>query len=283
MVSIQRPRLSRDDNSLQRSSFVGATHIARDVFKTPRMERYLVNIPLNLGLIAILLGACFSTGSIAAENDKDLQWITLFDGKSLDAWRGYQMESVPPGWVAEDGVLKHESGEIDLMTRDTFADFELCFDWRISRNGNSGIIYRCSDEERSSYMTGPEFQLIDNDGWQFDGKDPQATGAVYGLAAPAKDVVRPTGNWNSARIVVRAGHVEHWLNGELIATAELGGDDWPSRIAGTKFAEWKRFGTLPDGRIALQAHKGRTGEMDPVWFRNVKVRRLPIAPREFAE
>jgi hypothetical protein len=201
-------------------------------------------------------------------------WIALFDGTSLKHWRGYQQEDVPDGWRIEGGLLKLQGGEIDLVTREEFADFELRFEWRIGSGGNSGVIYRCDEDEPASYRTGPEYQLIDNSGWQLNPQDAIAAGALYGLYRPKEDASRPAGEWNEARIIIDGGRIEHWLNGVQLVEARLGSDEWLQRMKGTKLAEWPRFGQLPRGHIALQAHKGRDGQVVPIGFRHIEIRRL---------
>lgn len=214
------------------------------------------------------------TVSTVGQADESSTWIALFDSTSLAAWRGYQTDALPEGWVVEEGVLKHQSGEVDLMTKEEFADFDLEFEWRIAPNGNSGVIYRCDESESASYMTGPEYQLVDNASWQLDSRDPHASGALYGLYPDTQSADRPAGEWNTGRIVVRGNHVEHWLNGQQVVSAEIGSPQWKDKVADTKFANWKRFGTLSKGHIALQAHRGQGGKVEPVWFRNIRIRRL---------
>ena len=228
----------------------------------------------NPAAVISLVTTLFLTGSAFGQADKDESWTMLFDGTSLDAWKGYKTDDVPSGWVIDNGTLKHDSGEVDLVTRETFGDFELRFNWKIAASGNSGVIYRCDEKEAASYMTGPEYQLLDNKGWQQEDQHVHSSAAIYGLFPPTTDAAKPTGEWNTGRIVVRAGRVEHWLNDKLVASADLGSDNWQEKIEGSKFAAWKRFGTLTSGHIALQAHRGKDGEMVPVWFREVKIRRL---------
>ncbi|TWT73609.1 hypothetical protein Pla123a_39460 [Posidoniimonas polymericola] len=200
--------------------------------------------------------------------------ISLFDGTSLDAWKGYKTPGPPKGWVIEDGVLVHRSGGVDLVTKETFSDFELAFEWKIAAGGNSGVIYRCDETEDAPYMTGPEFQVLDNESWGIDPFDPHAAGSLYGLFSVSEKVVKPAGEWNTAKIVVHDGVVEHWVNGKQVVKAEIGGDKWNELVSSTKFNAWKRFGKLSEGHISLQAHNGQDGDVEPVWFRDITIRRL---------
>ncbi len=195
----------------------------------------------------------------------------LFDGQALDGWRGYGRDDLPGGWSAEDGAIAYtpevEGG--DIITRDTFTDFDLRLEWRISPGGNSGIMYGVVEGPEYSYYSGPEMQVLDNAGHPDGGDALTSAGADYGLYAPSADVTRPVGEWNEVRIVRRGNHVEHWLNGMKIVEYELGDDEWKSLVAASKFAEWPDYGMHHEGHIALQDHGAR------VWYRNLRIRRLP--------
>lgn len=195
----------------------------------------------------------------------------LFDGESLAAWRGYGRDDLPAGWHAENGTLAYRPGVEggDIITRDTFGDFDLRLEWKLSPSGNSGIMYGVVEGPEWSYHSGPEMQVLDNGG-HADGADPlTSAGAAYGLYAPSSDVTRPVGEWNEARIVRRGNRVEHWLNGTRIVEYGIGSDEWDARVADSKFAQWPDFGVHHEGHIALQDHGNR------VWYRNLRIRRLP--------
>lgn len=195
-------------------------------------------------------------------------WTLLFDGKSTTGWRGYKQDAAPDGWQAVDGALTRVGGGGDLVTAEQFDSFELRFDWKVERGGNSGVMYRVGESAGATYHTGPEFQILDNAA-HADGKDSlTSAGSCYGLYAPAKDVTRPAGSWNEARIVVNGNRVEHWMNGERIVQYEIGSPDWEKRIAASKFKQWPDFGRLPRGHIALQDHGDR------VAYRNIRIRPL---------
>lgn len=211
-----------------------------------------------------------------ADAEQQAGWELLFDGTSLDGWRGFGRDSVPAGWTVENGAM-HFTGDVSredgepprtLVTADPYADFELRVEWKISPDGNSGIMYRVSEEEDLPYETGPEYQILDNASLGDDGTAVNETGALYDLYAPEEDVTRPVGEYNETRIVVRGSHVEHWLNGTKLLEVEIGSDTWTNRIEGTKFANWPRFAQPDSGHIALQDHGY------PVWFRDVKIRPL---------
>jgi Domain of Unknown Function (DUF1080) len=199
-------------------------------------------------------------------------WKLLFDGKSTKGWRGYKQKTAPAAWVVKDGVLAFERQDGvqggDLMTRDQYESFELSLDWRITEGGNSGIMYHVQETEDQPWKTGPEMQVLDNAKHR-DGKNAiTSAGSCYALYAPAKDVTRPVGEWNQARLVVNGANVEHWLNGEKIVSYEKGGEDWNAKVAASKFKAFPNFGKPTKGHIDLQDHGDR------VEYRNIKLRVL---------
>lgn len=193
-------------------------------------------------------------------------WRLLFDGKTIDRWRGFRQQSVPPGWQVVDGAITRVAGGPDLVSVEEFGSFEFRFDWMVAPGGNSGIMFRVTETEGATYHTGPEYQVLDN-ARHADGKSPLTSAAAcYGLYPPSKDASRPPGTWNEGRLVVAGNRVEHWLNGERTVAYEIGSADWNARVAGSKFNEWKQFGKAARGRLAIQEH----GE--GVSFRNLKIK-----------
>ncbi len=209
---------------------------------------------------------------MAAEDDAAGEagdWEVLFDGGDLSAWRGVGQDAVPAAWSVDDGVLHITPGAEggDLVTRETYGDFELALEWKISECGNSGIFYR-GDPEQEPWRTSSEMQVLD-DACHPDGKYPShRAGSNYDLHAATPGAVRPAGEWNAVRIVARGPHVEHWLNGQQVAEYEQGSAAWKARVAASKFRTFDGYGQHMRGIIALQDHG------DPVWYRDIKVRRL---------
>jgi hypothetical protein len=149
-------------------------------------------------------------------------WRALFDGKSLDAWRGWGSRGIPPGWHIVGETLAKEGEVDDLITREQFGNFELELEWKIGKGGNSGIFYRGTREYDHIYWSGPEYQLLD-DAYARDGRSRlTSAAAAYGVYASPAGVVKPFGEWNRTRIVVNGAHVEHWLNGVKVVEYELG-------------------------------------------------------------
>ena len=189
--------------------------------------------------------------------------------RPLTEWRAADGGAMPDTWKINGEIISHKPGGGDIESIDTFADFELTFDWRIAPGGNSGVAYRVGDGTGAAYERGPEYQILDNAG-HADGKNPlTSAGSVYGLYPPSQDATRPAGEWNSGRIVVDGAHVEHWLNGVRIVQYELGSSDWTERVAGSKFVAWPQFGKAGVGHIVLQDHGSA------VDYRNMRIRLLP--------
>lgn len=199
-------------------------------------------------------------------------WTVLFDGSSTDHWRSYRKDSFPEkGWVIEDGSLKVTSGGGggDIITKDEYGDFELELEFKVAEGANSGIMYRVTEAFDWPWMTGPEFQILD-DAKHNDGKNTlTAVGSVYALyAASDTKKVNPPGEWNTARIRLEGGKLTHALNGEVVVECRIDGQEWKDKIAASKFKSMPGFGIQPRGHIALQDHG------DDVWFRNIRVRSL---------
>lgn len=198
-------------------------------------------------------------------------WRMLFDGRTTAGWHAFGGGPPGAGWQVVDGALTRTAQAGDILTDEEFGSFELELEWKIAPGGNSGIFFHVVEDSTLQYVwqTGPEMQVLDNAG-HADGRQPNTSaGSNFALYAPARDVTRPPGEWNQARLVVRGDHVEHWLNGEKLLEYELGSEEWRQRVAASKFAQMPRYGQARRGHIALQDHG------DHVAFRNVRIRVLP--------
>ena len=232
-----------------------------------------------------LLGAMFflATGTAAAQPggkesptppntlsaaERKAGWRLLFDGHSTRGWRAYNQDSMPSGWQATEGALTRVDRARDIIYNEKFKDFELSLEWKISAKGNSGIFYRGIEGPEALYYSAPEMQVLDDSG-HADGRTPlTSAGSVYGLYPALPGVVKPVGEWNSVRIVVKGNHVEHWLNGQRIAEYEFWSADWTKRVADSKFRQWPEYGKAAEGYIGVQDHG------DWVAYRNIKIRTL---------
>jgi hypothetical protein len=209
--------------------------------------------------------------------EKRLGWKLLFDGKSTNGWRSYRAQSVKPSWAVEDGnlvVLGKQGAEAgDLITNDQYENFELKLQWKNTPGGNSGLMFNVVEgDNKETYYSGPEFQLIDDTGYEahhnYKLTDKQVSGANYDIHTPVKKAVKPVGEWNDVRLRVVDGHVEHWLNGEKVVDYHLWSDDWKNLVQQSKFKDWP-YGQARKGHIALQDHGTQS------YFRNIKIRPLP--------
>ena len=229
------------------------------------MKRTFPVLLLSFALSVGVVGAEVNTLSSA---EKSAGWKLLFDGKSLSGWRGYKTEA-PNGWSVQNGALVLEAGRKgDLVTLQQYGDFELSLEWKIAEGGNSGIIYRAGLGDQAPARSGIEYQLLDNNRAKDNKVGTHHAGAIYDLVAPPKDLTRPVGQWNLARVKIQGWKIEHWLNGTKVAEADLASPAGKAMIAGSKFKTWTRFASLDRGHIVLQDH----GDM--VSFRNVKIREL---------
>jgi hypothetical protein len=202
-------------------------------------------------------------------------WQELFDGESLAGWRGFRQQDVPDGWtVSEDGAIHFTTSEGDinagLLTEEEFSDFDLRFEWRVAPGGNSGVFFHVTEDDDTIWKTGPEYQIVDNLG-HADGENPvTSAGSNYGLHGPDENHAKPAGEYNEGRVVVRDGLVQHFLNGHKVVEYELGSAEWEAFVADSPFAQMPAYGRTGSGHIALQ-------EGGPVWYRNIRIRRLESA------
>ncbi len=198
------------------------------------------------------------------------KWRILFDGTMNDSFRGWRSEGMPDGWHVVDGTLAKEGSVDDLVTREQFGNFELELEWKIGKAGNSGIFYRGTREYDHIYWSAPEYQLLDDQNAP-DGRNRlTAAGSAYALYAAPAGVVKPFGEWNTARIVVAGTHVEHWMNGQLVVTYDLQSPDWKVKVAASKFSKYPNYGLAKQGFVGIQGdHSGALA------LRRIRIRELP--------
>lgn len=195
----------------------------------------------------------------------------LFDGKSLNAFKGFKRPDFGPGWTIVDGILtldrsKGRGG--DILTKEQFGDFELRLEWKVGTAGNSGVMWHVQDSGQATYFSGAEMQVLDDDKAQ-DGRNPlTSAGALYAMQAKRFDMTRPAGTWNEAAIVSKGKMVQYWLNGAKVVEIERGSEKWNALVAASKFKDLPDFAKFDTGHFALQDHG------DPVWYRNIRIRVL---------
>jgi len=228
-----------------------------------------------IGSVSLVMTGATAIANRAIHNQSEIRssksattWRALFDGKSLEQWRGYKT-AVTPGWKIADGTLTKDGRVADIMTKQTFGDFELELEWKIGEAGNSGIFYRGTEEYDHIYWSAPEYQLLDD----IKGADNKTrltcAGAAYALYPSPAGHLKSVGDWNSTRIVARGAHVEHWLNGVKLVEYELWSPDWEAKVKASKFKDWPNYGRAKRGHIAFQGdHEGSLA------FRNVRIREV---------
>lgn len=207
------------------------------------------------------------------KQEKKEGWKLLFDGKTTQGWRGFKQDKVNDGWQVIDGnlVALGKGGDLggDIITVDKFEDFELYLEWAITEGGNSGIFFHVlEDNYPTVYATGPEYQLIDDTGFPQKLEEWQKTGVNYAMHNAESKKLKPVGEFNTSKIKVKDGYVEHWLNSEKIVEYELWTDEWKKRVKNSKWKNYPDYGLARKGHIGLQDH----GSV--VKFRNIKIRDL---------
>ena len=217
----------------------------------------------------MIVSGCLTAGA-DPDNSSRGKWEALFDGTITGAFRGWTSPEMPSGWHVSRGSLLKEGSVDDLVTRKEYGNFELEFEWKIGKEGNSGIFYRGTREYDHIYWSAPEYQLLDDDNAPDGRSRLTAAGAAYGLYAAPAGVVKPFGIWNTGRIIVTGNHVEHWMNGQLILSYDLQSADWTAKVAASKFARYPNYGLAKHGVIGIQGdHPGELA------LRRIRIRELP--------
>lgn len=237
-----------------------------------------LNTLFYIGMTTLFLSSCASTlHNKLTKEEKSDGWQLLFDGKTLNGWRDYNGDKLTAPWFATDGTIQARGGGGDahgyIVTSKNYENFDLVWDWKIAKGGNSGMLYHVVENPafKVPYVTGPEYQLIDNLGFPEPLEDWQKTAADYAMhvADISKLIIKPAGEWNSSRIVFDNGHVEHWLNGQKVVEFEAWTEDWFARKHSGKWESAPEYGLASTGVICLQDHGSAA------WFRNMKIKELP--------
>jgi Domain of Unknown Function (DUF1080) len=216
--------------------------------------------------------------SIIVCNAQKNKWIILFDGHSTDKFRGYNMPTFPDkAWTVEDGALTTQTDvpNIDLVTKEAYKNFELDFDWKVSKAGNSGVFFHMKESLTHQSGNGNSPNWLDNfemqilDDIDFNDKAPiRSAGSLYDLIIPVNKHLKPVGEYNQARLIVKGHHVEHWLNGNKVVEYEMESPEMDELLKKSKFSKNPNYGKSADGLIMFQHHGQK------VWFKNIKIRKL---------
>ena len=239
-----------------------------------------------LSTVSVFLLVCYVSCSGQKHNTLTSEeisagWALLFDGATLNGWKDYNGASLTAPWHVVNGCIQAKGTGSDMdgyiVTEKIYENFELSWDWKLSKGGNSGMLYHVVERPmfKVPYVTGPEYQLIDDD--NFEGLEEwQKLGVDYAMYVPDKSLmkVNPAGKWNNSKIVFDNGHVEHWLNGVKILEFEAWSDDWFARKNSGKWANAPEYGLAKKGVLCLQDHGS------PASFRNLKIRELPRKTKE---
>ncbi|MCZ6674081.1 MAG: DUF1080 domain-containing protein [Verrucomicrobia bacterium] len=232
-------------------------------------------IPFALGLL--VLAGCTQKQNTLSSSEKAEGFVLLFDGQSLQGWRAYMEDPMEAAWSVQDGALVLKGGSekgsyANIVTTGEYDDFDLRFEWKIEPGSNTGLMFHVKEGPKMPYLTGPEYQLLDDEGFRGgDGKPvppEEYTASHYAIEAAYQEVTKPVGEWNTSRILVVGNVVQYWLNEVKTADYEMHSEKWNKQVADAKFGNWKTFGTTETGHLALQDHG------HGAWFRNIKIKEL---------
>ncbi len=224
---------------------------------------------------------------VTEKTAKQEEWVSLFDGTSLDHWQAYLGGGVPKYWTIKDSVLvftpptpeerKNDGTKkyntFNIVTKKNFSNFVLSLEWKISKAGNSGVFWGVHENEKfgEPYQTALEIQVLDNENHPDakNGTSHQA-GALYDLVSPYEDATKPIGEWNNFVITIdhKTNKGNCLLNGVEVSSFPVGGDELMEMLKGSKFDGWEGFGQYKTGKIGLQDHN------DLVYYRNIKIKEL---------
>lgn len=230
---------------------------------------------MKMKILFFIISFIFFTTVGNAQKGK---WTILFNGGSTDKFRGYNMKSFPgQAWKVEEGALATQTGvpNIDLVTKEAYKNFELEFDWKVSKAGNSGVFFHMQETlthqsgngNSPNWLDNYEMQLLDDINFN-DTAAIRSAGSLYDLIVPKNKHLKPVGEYNHAKLIVKGNHVEHWLNGNKVVEYEMGSPEMNKLLAESKFSNNPNYGKSPNGLIMLQHHGQK------VWFKNIRVRRL---------
>ena len=212
--------------------------------------------------------------NMLTDKEKNDGWQLLFDGSTMNGWRTYRNKT-SNSWEVTNGEIHCKGSETDksdkradLISTGQYENFELSLDWKISKGGNSGIMYHVTEAYEAPYESGPEYQLLDDVGFSDKLEEWQKTGADYAMYTASSRPIKPVGEYNNTKIIFNNGHVEHWLNGVKVLEFEAWSADWNDRKNKGKWKDYPGYGMAKTGFICLQDHGSEA------WFRNIKIKKL---------
>ena len=211
-----------------------------------------------------------------SDDEKNDGWQLLFDGKTMTGWHTYNKTFNDGKWEVNDGtlhLLDRDPSSLstchDLATDESYGDFDLKAEWKVSAHANSGIMLHVQEGSYPMpYQTGPEMQVLDNQG-NSNGQLPAGrAGSLFGLIPCTPDNAKPPGQWNQVEIICQAGVLKFFQNGVNVVTTTLWDDSWNRLVAPVTSTKWPDYGVFRSGKIDLQDMAGE------VWFTDIKIKRL---------
>lgn len=235
----------------------------------------------NKSLAALALLSVLSQPAFADDNQLTAQeqadgWQLLFNGKDISQWRTFKQPTVNDKqptvnekWQIEDGAIALTAGGGgDLISKESYKNFELTLDWKIAEVGNSGILILADEKGKYIYSHAPEIQILDNERHPDNKLDTHLSGSLYDMIASPVASHKKAGEWNKTKIRLENSALTIWQNDVQTAKVTIGSDEWKNLIAKSKFASWPGFAAAKEGHIGLQDHG------DKVWFKNIKIKEL---------
>jgi hypothetical protein len=229
---------------------------------------------INKALTSIVVLSALSLPCWAADNELTAQeqadgWQLLFNGKDMSQWRSFKQPTVNSKWqIDENAIVLTSGGGGDLISKQSYKNFELTLDWKIAEAGNSGIFVLADETGQYIYSHAPEIQILDNERHPDNKLDSHLSGSLYDLIASPVASHKKAGEWNTTKIRLENSALTIWQNGIQTAQVTIGNDEWNRLVAKSKFADWAGFAAATEGHLGLQDHG------DKVWFKNIKIKEL---------
>jgi azurin len=237
------------------------------------------------GLFAVILFSVYGCSApeqqnVLSDQEKKEGWILLFDGKTMNGWHLFNQGTTPSAWSVDSGRLicnphaknvKHG----DLVSDNVYQDFDLRFEWKISRAGNSGLFINVQErpELATTFSTAPEYQLLDDKNAEPDylKNTTHKAAAIFGVVPNNSNSMPKPGEWNQSRILQQNGKVTFWLNDVQTVQVDLQSREWKSLVAGSPLSKYPEFGIAISGHLAVQDWT------NGVAFRNIRIKELSKA------
>lgn len=234
---------------------------------------------LSVLVLVTILSSCgdeVKKDEVKKENQED--WIVVFDGNSVEALRGYGIDTFPRGvWYVENGALiaNPDTTNRDLITKQRFKNFELQYEWAVDTAANSGVFFHMQEDlsmesgngNSPNWLDNFEIQVLDDENF-YDTLAVRSAGSLYDLIAPTNKVLEPIGKFNKAILIHNNGHVEHWLNGNQVLDFIIDSPEMKKLLSSSKFQENPDFHSDKEGHIMFQHHGQK------VYYKNIRVREI---------